>query len=67
MANYIKKELDTFEYDKRYSTLIEHRWCNLKKDENLEKFYKEKEKAIAPRISIIQSDIEKTGQIGTMI
>lgn len=67
MANYIKRELDTFEYDKRYSTLIEHRWCYLKDDEKLKKFEEEKAKTVAPKISIIQSNPEKTGQIGAMI
>jgi len=61
MANYIKRELDTFEYDKRYSTLIEHRWCYLKNDKKYEDFLEKKEEPTKPKISMPVYP-EKTGQ-----
>ena len=67
MANYIKKELETFEYDKRYPTLIEHRWCKMRDDKKYDKFIKDKADNAMPKISRVQSDPETTGQLGTML
>lgn len=67
MVNYVKRELDTFEYDKRYSTLIEHRWCFMKDDEKFNDYYTDREEYFKPRFTRTQSDPEITGQKGTMI
>ena len=64
MTNYIKKELDTFEFDKRYPTLIEHRWCFMKDDEKFDEYNKKREDFFKPKRGRVQSDLELTGQIG---
>jgi len=67
MANYIKRELDTFEYDKRYYLPNEHRWCFMADDEEHKKYWEKKEESLKPIRSRVQSNPEKTGQIGSMI
>lgn len=67
MGSYIKRELENFDYDKRYSTLIEHRWCHLKSDKKLKEFFDKKDENSRPKISRVQSNPETTGQYGTMI
>lgn len=65
--SYIKRELENFDYDKRYNTLIEHRWCYLKDPEKLKEFFDKKDENSKPKISRVQSNPETTGQHGTMI
>lgn len=65
--NYNKIDLNTFEYDKRYSNIKENEWDFIKDDKKYEEYTKKRDKIKKPNINRVQSDPEKTGQIGTMI
>jgi hypothetical protein len=65
---YIKHEIDNFEYNKTYNLQSEHKWDSLKEDGKEEEYFEERYKDCAfPNITTVQYDIEKTGQIGTML
>lgn len=63
---YNKKDLDNFDYNKRYKIASEHIWDFISNDEKSKKYKENREKIFNPIINNVQSDEEKTGQIGTM-
>lgn len=64
MANYIKREIDNFEYNKKYYVLNEHKWCFMKDDDEFKKYMADREEYLKRNIQKTQADLELTGQIG---
>lgn len=64
MANYIKREIDNFEYNKKYYVPNEHKWCFMKDDDEFKKYMADREEYLKRNIQKTQADLELTGQIG---
>ena len=67
IMNYIKYDLDNFDYNKRYKLPSEHIWDFMRDDKKKDLYFEDREELGKPIIGIVQSDPEITGQIGTML
>lgn len=60
------KDIEHFEYDKRYFLPSEHRWCFLKDREKAKEYFDKKDEEARPVCGRVQSDPETTGQWGPL-
>ena len=63
----VKIDLDNFEYNSKYKLPNEHRWDFMKDSEKEKKYFDEKAESSKPKRSIVASNPEVVGQVGSMI
>jgi hypothetical protein len=63
----VKIDLDNFEYNSKYKLPDEHRWDFIKEPKDEKNYFIEKEKQCKPKKSIVSSNPEVVGQVGSMI
>lgn len=63
----VKIDLDNFEYNSKYKLPNEHRWDFMKDSEKEKKYFDEKTESSKPKRSIVASNPEVVGQVGSMI
>ena len=63
----VKIDLDNFEYNSKYKLTNEHRWDFMKDSEKEKKYFDEKAELSKAKRSIVASNPEVVGQVGSMI
>ena len=63
----VKIDLDNFEYNSKYKLPNEHRWDFMKDSEKEKKYFDEKAELSKSKRSIVASNPEVVGQVGSMI
>ena len=63
----VKIDLDNFEYYSKYKLPNEHRWDSLKDLKKEKEYFDKKEEACKPKKSVVSSNPEVVGQVGSMI
>ena len=63
----VKIDLDNFEYNSKYKLPDEHRWDSIKESKDEKKYFDEKEMECKPKKTIVASNPEVVGQVGSMI
>ena len=63
----VKIDLDNFEYNSKYKLPNEHRWDFMGDYEQEKKYFDEKEETNKPKRSVVASNPEVVGQVGSMI
>lgn len=63
----INIDIDNFEYNSKYKLPNEHRWDSLKDIKKEKEYFDKKEKMVKPNKSIVSSNPEVVGQVGSMI
>lgn len=63
----VKIDLDNFEYNSKYKLPNEHRWDFMKDSEKEKKYFDEKVESSKAKRSIVASNPEVVGQVGSMI
>ena len=62
IMRYIKKDLETFDYNKSYDIKSEHKWDFAKDDEKVKKYFDKIEEITKPKRGQVQANPEETGQ-----
>lgn len=63
----VKIDLNNFEYNSKYKLPNEHRWDFMKDSDEEKKYFDEKAESSKPKRSIVASNPEVVGQVGSMI
>mgnify|MGYP006923349824 CR=1 FL=1 len=63
----VKIDLDNFEYNSKYNLPNEHCWDFMKDSEKEKEYFDKKAELSKPKRSIVASNPEVVGQIGSMI
>lgn len=63
----VKIDLDNFEYNSKYKLPNEHRWDFMKDSEKESEYFDKKAELGKPKRSVVASNPEVTGQVGSMI
>ena len=63
----VKIDLDNFEYNSKYKLPNEHRWDFMKDSEKEKEYFDEKAELSKPKRSVVASNPEVVGQVGSMI
>ena len=63
----VKIDLDNFEYNSKYKLPNEHRWDFMKDTKKEKEYYDEKSELDKPKRSVVSSNPEVVGQVGSMI
>jgi hypothetical protein len=63
----VKIDLDNFEYNSKYKLPDEHCWDFIKEPNKEKEYFDKKEKLCKPKRSVVVSNPEVVGQVGSMI
>ena len=63
----VKIDLDNFEYNSKYKLPNEHRWDFMEDSKKEKEYFDEREKDGKPKRSIVASNPDVIGQVGSMI
>lgn len=63
----VKIDLDNFEYNSKYELPNEHRWDFIDDSEKEKEYFDKRAESVKPKRSVVASNPEVTGQVGSMI
>ena len=63
----VKIDLNNFEYNSKYKLPNEHHWDSIKDHKKEKEYFYKREEAGKPKKSIVSSNPEVVGQVGSMI
>ena len=63
----VKIDLDNFEYHSKYELPDEHRWDFIDDSEKEKEYFDKREESVKPKRSVVASNPEVVGQVGSMI